>query len=85
MSYSNDGTASFVGFERVCGVISDKHGTFIIQHSGSFSEGKARSTWSVVKGSGTGVLAVMVTTSQAMASRPKCHLNTRLNLKTKGY
>ncbi|UZE31272.1 DUF3224 domain-containing protein [Pseudomonas asplenii] len=56
MSYSNDGIANFVGFERIGGVISDKRGTFIIQHSGSFSEGKARSTWSVVKGSGTGDL-----------------------------
>ncbi|CAH0155931.1 hypothetical protein ABH908_002155 [Pseudomonas frederiksbergensis] len=56
MSYSVDGTASFVGFERICGVVAGKSGTFVVRHSGSFSEGKARSTWSVVKGAGTGDL-----------------------------
>ena len=57
MSYTVDGTACFVGFERVSGAVAGKTGTFVIQHSGSFSEGKARSTWSVVEGAGTGELA----------------------------
>jgi hypothetical protein len=56
MSYNVDGTASFVGFERICGVVAGKSGTFVVRHSGSFSEGKARSIWSVVKGAGTGYL-----------------------------
>ncbi|ROM77677.1 hypothetical protein BK654_12780 [Pseudomonas brassicacearum] len=53
MSYSADGTACFVGLERICAVVAGKRGTFVARHSGAFSEGKARSTWSVVEGAGT--------------------------------
>ena len=57
MSYSVHGTASFVGLERVSGVVDEKAGTFVLQHNGAFSEGKACSSWSIVPGSGTGALA----------------------------
>ena len=57
MSYSVHGTATFVGLERVSGTVDGKIGTFVLQHMGSFSEGKARSAWSIVPGSGTGALA----------------------------
>ncbi|NCE87011.1 DUF3224 domain-containing protein [Pseudomonas sp. Q1] len=59
MSYSDDGTASFVGFERICAVVAGKSGTFVVRHFGSFSQGQARSTWSVVKGAGTGGLVAL--------------------------
>lgn len=57
MSYTVHGTASFVGLERVSGTVAGKVGTFVLQHAGSFLEGKARSSWSIVEGSGTGNLA----------------------------
>ncbi|MCA2997602.1 MAG: DUF3224 domain-containing protein [Rhodocyclaceae bacterium] len=57
MAYSVHGTATFVGLERVSGTVDGKTGTFVLQHVGSFSEGKARSSWSIVPGSGTGALA----------------------------
>ena len=57
MSYTTQGTANFVGIERVSGTVAGKTGTFVLQHVGSFSEGKARSSWSVVAGSGTEGLA----------------------------
>ncbi len=57
MSYTVHGTAIFVGLERISGTVAGKAGTFVVQHAGSFSEGKARSSWSVVPGSGTGGLA----------------------------
>jgi len=57
MSYTVHGTANFVGLERVSGTVDGKTGTFVLQHTGSFSEGKARSSWSIVPGSGTGDLA----------------------------
>jgi len=57
MSYTIQGTASFVGLERISGVVAGKTGTFVIIHSGTFAEGKARSAWSIVAGSGTGDLA----------------------------
>lgn len=57
MSYTVQGTANFVGLERVSGTVAGKSGTFVLQHAGSFSEGKARSSWSIVYGSGTEDLA----------------------------
>ncbi len=57
MCYSVHGTATFVGLERIAGTVDGKTGTFVLQHVGSFSEGKARSSWSVVPGSGTSALA----------------------------
>ena len=57
MCYSIHGTATFVGLERVSGTVDGKTGTFVLQHNGTFSDGKARSSWSIVPGSGTGDLA----------------------------
>jgi hypothetical protein len=57
MCYSVHGTATFVGLERVSGTVDGKIGTFVLQHNGSFSQGEARSSWSIVPGSGTGGLA----------------------------
>ncbi|MHB1287157.1 MAG: DUF3224 domain-containing protein [Leptospirales bacterium] len=56
MSYTVHGTATFVGLERVSGTSDGKTGTFVLQHTVGFSEGKARSSWSIVPGSGTGDL-----------------------------
>jgi len=57
MSYTVHGTATFVGVERVSGTVDGKAGTFVLQHTGAFSEGKACSSWSIVPGCGTGGLA----------------------------
>lgn len=57
MSYTTQGTANFVGLERITGTVAGKSGTVVLQHVGGFSEGKARSSWSVVVGSGTEDLA----------------------------
>ena len=57
MSYSIHGTATFVGLERISGMVDGKSGTFVLQHTGTFAEGKARSSWSIVAGSGTDALA----------------------------
>ncbi len=56
MAYGHDGSASFVGLERLIGRIGDRHGNFVFQHVGTFKEGLAKSTWSVVPNSGTGSL-----------------------------
>jgi hypothetical protein len=52
-----DGTATFVGIERVNGRIGDRAGTFLLQDSGTADPGTVRGTWFVVPGSGTGQLA----------------------------
>ena len=57
MMYRTDGSASFVGIERVVGRIGNKSGTFVLQRSGVFESGQAKESYSVVGGSGTGELA----------------------------
>ncbi len=56
MIHRDDGSASFVGLERVVGRVGDRSGSFVLQHSGTFEGGTAKVTWFVVPGSGTGDL-----------------------------
>jgi hypothetical protein len=52
-----DGTASFVGIERVTGTIAAKHGTFLLQDAGTVHSNIVSGDWFVIPGSGTGDLA----------------------------
>ena len=56
MMYRDDGSASFVGLERVVGSVGGRSGSFVLQHSGTFNGGVATVTLLVVPGSGTGDL-----------------------------
>lgn len=56
MAYRSDGTATFVGLERIVGRIGAKTGSFVLQRSGAFEGGLAKETYSVVEGSATGQL-----------------------------
>jgi hypothetical protein len=51
-----DGSASFVGIERVSGSIAGRSGTFLLQDAGTVDGSTVRGEWSVVPGSGTGEL-----------------------------
>lgn len=53
MMYRGDGSATFVGLERVSGRIGDRTGTFVLQRTGVFEGGQAKESYSVVPGSGT--------------------------------
>jgi hypothetical protein len=59
MMYRSDGSATFVGLERVVGRIGGKTGTFVLQRTGFFEGGLANETYSVVPGSATGELQGM--------------------------
>ena len=54
--HRDDGSASFVGLERVVGRVGDRSGSFVLQHIGTFQGATAVATYSVVSGSGTGDL-----------------------------
>ena len=54
--HRDDGSASFVGLERVVGRVGDRSGSFVLQHIGTFQGATAVATYSVVPGSGTGDL-----------------------------
>jgi Protein of unknown function (DUF3224). len=56
MMYRSDGSATFVGLERVVGQLAGKTGSFVLQRTGLFEGGQAKETYSVVAGSGTGAL-----------------------------
>ena len=56
MMYASDGSATFVGLERVVGQIGGKAGSFVLQRIGTFEGGLAKESYSVVPGSGTGEL-----------------------------
>jgi Protein of unknown function (DUF3224) len=51
-----DGSASFVGIERLEGRIGDRRGTFLLQDAGTLEGGTVSGQWFVVPGSGTGEL-----------------------------
>jgi Protein of unknown function (DUF3224) len=56
MMYRDDGSASFLGLERVVGSVGGRAGSFVLQHNGTFKGGVATVTLLVVPGSGTGDL-----------------------------
>lgn len=56
MMYRSDGTATFVGLERISGRIGDRTGSFVLQRSGVFEDGQAKESYSVIPGSASGDL-----------------------------
>jgi len=51
-----EGSAGYVAMERVSGTLRGRHGTFVLQHSGTMNRGDSHLTVSVVPDSGTGEL-----------------------------
>ena len=49
-----DGSATFVGIERVRGAVGDRKGSFLLQTSGTLLGKEVTAEWFVVPGSGTG-------------------------------
>jgi len=56
MMYRADGSATFVGLERVLGAVAGKAGSFVLHRTGVFEHGMAKETYFVIPGSGTGDL-----------------------------
>ncbi len=57
MMYRSDGSATFVGLERVVGQVAGKAGSFVLHRTGVFENGVAKESYFVIPGSGTGDLA----------------------------
>ena len=60
MMYRSDGSASFVGLERVVGKLAGRKGSFVLQRVGQFESGQANETYVVIPGSGSGELAGLI-------------------------
>jgi Protein of unknown function (DUF3224) len=56
MMYRSAASASFTGLERITGSVGGRSGSFVLQHTGTFEDGVAKVTLSVVPGSATGDL-----------------------------
>ena len=60
MMYRSDGSATFVGLERITGRLGNKSGSFVLERTGVFEGGQAKESYSVVPGSATGDLRGLV-------------------------
>lgn len=56
-STNADGSANFVGIERVDGTLAGRRGTFLLQNAGTVSGNVVSADWFVIPGSGTGELS----------------------------
>ena len=57
MAYgAEEGSAAYVGFERVTGSVHGRSGSFVLHHSATMTRGEGESSLSVVPDSGTGEL-----------------------------
>ena len=54
MTYLDDGSAKYVGHQRVVGKIGDKSGTFVLQGIGTFDGKEARTILEVLEGAYSG-------------------------------
>ena len=50
MAYHPDKSAAFVGLERIKGTIGGRHGSLVLKHVGTFEDGVAKATLTVVSG-----------------------------------
>jgi hypothetical protein len=67
MAYAEDGSARFVGLERVSGSVDGREGSLVLQHVGSFEGGAAKGELDVVEGGGSGALQSAAGTGQFLA------------------
>jgi len=56
MMYRSDGSATFVGLERITGRIGGRAGSVVLQRTGVFEGGEAKESYAIVPGSATGDL-----------------------------
>lgn len=52
MAYDPEGTATFVGLERITGTVADREGTLVVQHVGQFKDRSADAALTIVSGTG---------------------------------
>ncbi len=54
MGYADDGTATFVGIERIDGSVGDRRGTLVLRHVGTYAADAAKAELVVLAGCGSG-------------------------------
>jgi hypothetical protein len=56
MAMAGEGSAAYVGFERIVGRVNGREGSFVLHHSAMSAYGAQSASWTVVPDSGTGAL-----------------------------
>ncbi len=56
MAQAQEGSAAYVGFERIMGAIHGRSGSFVLQHNASMTRQTQAATWTIVPDSATGDL-----------------------------
>ena len=56
MAGAQDGSAAYVGFERIVGRVNGRAGSFVLHHSATMTKDAQSASWTVVPDSGTGEL-----------------------------
>jgi len=69
MFYGPDEQTRVLGLERITGVLDGQSGSFVIEHIGGDDGYEARGTVMILPGSGTGVLAGIRGSGEAVANR----------------
>ncbi len=59
MAGAQDGSAAYVGFERIAGSIQGRTGSFVLHHSATMTRATQSATWTIVPDSGTGELRTL--------------------------
>jgi Protein of unknown function (DUF3224) len=67
MAYAEDGSAKFVGLERITGSIHGREGSVVLQHVGSYKDGAAKGDLDVIEGSGLGALQTVTGKGEFLA------------------
>ena len=70
MSYREDGSATYVGIQRVVGTLGGRSGAFVLLGEGAYEQSKGTATivWRVAPGSGTGDLHGLAGEGRAVAT-----------------
>jgi hypothetical protein len=67
MAYAEDGTATFVGIERIDGSIGDRRGTLALRHVGTYGADAAKAELVVLAGCGSGDFSGVAGTGDFLA------------------
>ncbi len=78
MAYHGE-NATYVGLQLMKGRLGNRSGSFIVQISGAFEKGAARSDWTVIPGSGTGELQGILGKGETIAHMAT-HSRSRLTI-----
>ena len=73
MTYLDEGSASFSGFEKVVGSLGGRTGSFVLRHTGSYDGEKAMAECEVMPGSGTDELVGLSATGWFSAGHAEEH------------